>query len=129
MGALQARLEELQDDVESDAVYVVGDDTEYGIFLEMGTRKMQPYPWFKPAIREFKANPEPFILDNTGYASIDDIPSADALVQAVANALARQMEKNVSAETATDRSPGTHPEHPQEQLGNLKGSIAATQVK
>lgn len=128
IGPLRERLAELEDDVESDAVYVVGDNTSYGVHLEQGTEFFPPYPWFRPAIREFQANPEGFIRDNTGYSSIDEIPTADALVEAVAHALQSQMEANVSAASASDRSPGVHPEHPQVDTGALKASINATRV-
>jgi len=121
-------LQRLKEKFQSDPVFVVGTNVEYGVYLEMGTRDMPPYPWFRPAIREFRANPEDFITDNTGYPSVDEIPSTDALVKAVATALQTQMEKNVNAQKATDRSPGTHPEHPRRQDGNLTGDIGAVRI-
>lgn len=129
MGGLQASFEELQERGEADAVFSVGTNVEYGVYLEFGTEDMPPYPWFRPAIREFQANPESFVTDNTGWTDIEEIPNADELVKAVATALANQMTKNVSAETATDRSPGTHPEHPERDTGTLANSISAVRIQ
>jgi hypothetical protein len=126
---LQATIEALQERGGSDAVYVTGTDREYGIFLELGTEDMPPYPWFRPAIREFRANPKRFIRDNTDFSGIDEIETADELVATVATALQTQMEKNVSANTSADRSPGTHPDHPQRDTGALVNSIQAVRIK
>lgn len=120
--------QELKERGEGDAVYVTGTNVEYGIYLEMGTEHMPPYPWFRPAVREFKANPEKFIQDNTDFNSIDAIQTADELVATVAAALQNQMENNVNAQKSTDRSPGTHPEHPRRDTGNLTASIQAVRI-
>ncbi len=126
---LKEALEDLKGKYASNAIWVAGTNVEYGVFLEQGTRDMPPYPWFGPAIREFQANSENFITDNTGWSSIDEIPNTDALIRAVATALKTQMEKNVNAQKSVDRSPGTHPEHPRRQDGNLTGDIDAVRVR
>jgi len=126
---LEATLDRVQQAGESDATYEIGTSTEYGQYLEYGTRDMPPYPWFRPAIADFRRNPNGFIRRNTEYKSIDAIPSADALVKAVAVGLENQMTKNASAETATGRSAGTRRGHPKRQSGNLAGSIQAVRVK
>jgi len=125
---LQGDLEELAQKGDGDAVYKVEVGAEYATFLEFGTRDMPPYPYFRPAIVEFQANPEDFILDNTYHSSIEDIPNANALVQAVASALETQMKTNATAQ-ASDRSPGTHPDHPQVDTDNLRASISATRLR
>jgi hypothetical protein len=89
---------------------------------------MPPYPFFRPAIRELEADPEGFILDNSGYSSIEEIPSADQIIEAVAFGLERQIKQNATA-AAGDRSPGTHPDHPKVQSGNLRASISATRIR
>jgi len=122
---LQEELDDLEDMGASDRVEVVGSDVEYGVYLEFGTEDMPPYPWFRPAIREFKANSSDFITDNTDYNTLEQIPNADALVTAIANALVNQMTNNVSAGESVDRSPGTTPDHPQIDTGTLKASISA----
>lgn len=151
--SLQADFEELQERGESSAVFSVGSNAEYAPILEFGRGPIEaeegsalkfevdgetifrkrvsghpPYPWFKPAIREFQANPKTFVLDNTPYNSIEEISTADELVRAVSSALASQMEKNVSAQSSSDRSPGTHPDHPKTDTGNLRASINFVRV-
>jgi len=128
MAELQDTIDDLKDDYGESPVYVVGTNVEYGVYLEFGTRDMPPYAWFRPAIREFKANPTTFILENTGWNSIDEIPSTKELVRAVANALENQMKDNVNAQDANGRSPGTHPDHPKRQSGNLTADIEAERI-
>jgi len=147
-------LEDLGDKWDTDAVYTVGSNVEYGVYLEFGRGPIEappdsaipietadgtifrqsvsghpPYPWFRPAIREFKANPTDFVTDNTEFSSIREIPNGDILVKAIATALENQMTDNVNAQKAVDRSPGTHPEHPRRDDGNLTASISAVRVK
>lgn len=146
---------DLEDQFETDAVWKVSDGTEYGIILEFGRGPVEaqdadalrfedadgnvifrqrvsghpPYPWFRPAIREFRANPRRFIRDNTAFTDVSEIDSANELVRTVALALQKQMEKNASANTATDRSPGTDGDHPQRDTGNLVASIQAKPIR
>lgn len=126
--AVREAFSDLRDAGTSERVEVVGTTVEYGAFLEFGTEDMPPYSWFRPAVREFESNPERFITDNTGFTSIDEIPSADMLVTAIAQALVNQMENNVSAASSSDRSPGTAADHPKVDTGNLKSSIQAVRV-
>lgn len=151
---LTRKFAEVKQRGEGDRVDVVGTNQEYAVILEFGRGPVEapegsalkfevdgetifrkkvsghpPYPFFRPAIREFKANPEKFILDNTDYPSIDAIPTANALVNAVSSALERQMKNNASADRSADRSPGTHPEHPKRDTGALVASIQAVRVK
>jgi len=128
VGELQAKFEELEERADDPDTWVVGTQTEYAVYLEFGTRDMPPYPFFRPAINEFRANPERFITSNTGYTDIEEIPTADALVEAIAAALKTKMEANASADSSAIRSPGTDPAHPKRQIGNLVASIDATRV-
>lgn len=106
------------------------DNSRIRSFLEQGTEDMPPYPWFKPAVREFRRDPEGFIRDTTGYTSVDEIPTTKALVEAISTGLANRMTDNVNAQDASgDRSPGVDPEHPRRQSGNLSGSIQAIRIQ
>ena len=137
----------------SDApTYQVGTDAEYAVSLEFGCGPIRaddgylrfevdgetifrkevsghpPYPFFRPALREFEANPKSFIIDNTGWNSIREIPNVNQLVRAAAVALETQITNNASAQSGNDRSPGTHPNHPKRDTGNLAASISFTRV-
>lgn len=126
--AVRESLRSLRDDWGGDAVYIVVAGVEYAVFLEYGTEDMPPYPFFRPAIREFEANPESFLLENTEFSSLDGIDSADEMVRVVSYALERQMKVNATAE-APGRSAGTHPEHPQVVSGTLRSRIQARRIK
>jgi hypothetical protein len=126
---VELELQELKERGESNRVYTTGTNTEYAVYLEFGTRNMPPYPFFRPAIREFAANPEGFIKKNTEYKAIDAIPSTDALVEAVAVGLQTQIETNANAAGGTGRSPGVDADHPKVDTGNLRASIRAERVR
>jgi hypothetical protein len=127
--SVRESLNDLIDEWDSDAVYVTGTNVEYAIYLEMGTRDMPPYPFFRPAIVQFKADPEGFITGNTAFNSVREIPNGDQLVRALATAFENQITANASALSAVERSPGVHPEHPKRVTGNLAASISAQRVK
>lgn len=120
-------IDDLKDQVDGGASFVVGTGVEYGVYLEFGTSKMPAYPWMRPAIRELQRNPERFIAANSP-TSIDEVDSTDELVEAVALALERKLKQNVNAGGAGDRSPGTDPEHPAVDTGNLRASIRAVRI-
>jgi hypothetical protein len=125
--SLQEDFAELEGEWTDSPVFTVESGAEYSIYLEMGTRDMPPYPFFRPAIREFRANPRSFILEHTEYSRISDIPDVDELVTAVAQSLERQMKLNATAQ-ASGRSPGTDADHPQVQTDNLRARIQARRV-
>lgn len=128
LGAVQQRLEELEEDWEDPPIHVAGSTAEYSVYLEFGTRHMPPYPWLRPALRELRANPRAFVAKNT-ETSIDQVDSANELVDVITSALESQMKTNVTAQQATGRSPGTAPDHPKVQTGNLRASIKAVRIK
>lgn len=90
---------------------------------------MSPRPWFRPAIREFKANPEAFVLQHTDFTTLDEIQDADTLVRAVSFALENRMVDNVSAQSEANRSPGTRPDSPKRVTGNLANSVSAVRIR
>jgi len=110
-------LNDLEGDLTTDEEYVVGVGAEYGIYLEFGTRKMPPYPFFRPAIREARANPDEFV-DSEAVDSITEY------IRKLAFSLEAQIKINATAETS-GRSPGTDSDHPQVDTGNLRASIEA----
>jgi hypothetical protein len=129
VASLQEEINDLRDEYGQDPIYAVGTNVEYGVFLERGTEDMPAYPWFKPAIREFRRDPEGFIQDTTGFGGIDEIQTTKQMVDAVATGLANRMTDNVNAQDASaDRSPGTDPEHPKRDTGNLTASIQAVRI-
>jgi len=125
--SVKASLEELKDDFEPEPSFVVESGAEYSVYLEFGTEDMPPYPFFRPAIRELKADPEAFLLKNSELDSLGDIDSTAELVKNTAQALERQIKINATAQ-APGRSPGTDADHPQVQTGNLRAKIRARRI-
>ncbi len=106
--------------------WIVGSSAQYSVHLELGTSKMPAYPFFRPAIDEFDANPEAFVRRHMNK-SVDDADSAAEVSRLIAQSLERQMKINAAAEQS-GRSPGTDPSHPQVRSGNLRGSIKAEPI-
>jgi len=128
IASLRENIDDLEDDFESDAIYITESGASYSVFLEFGTEDMPPYPFFRPALREFRANPEAFLLDNTEYGGLAEIDDTDELVQAVAFALESQIKTNATAASG-GRSPGVDADHPQVQTGNLRANIRARRIR
>jgi hypothetical protein len=151
---VRARLRELKDEWgDGNAEFIVESGADYSVQIEFGRGPIEaqdaealrfenedgeviyrtsvsghpPYPFFRPAIRELEANPEAFIFKNTQLDTLDGIDSANEAVEIVARSLESQMKTNANA-NAPDRSPGTHPNHPQVDTGNLRARIVARRV-
>lgn len=89
-------LQHEQDQWEGDDAWYVGTAVEYSIFLEMGTSKMDPKPFFRPALHEVAAKGvAAFIREHTNTA-VDDIESIDELVRALAFALERRIKEIIT---------------------------------
>lgn len=89
-----------------------------------------PYPFFRPAIREFEASPERFIQrhDPRGR-SLDDFRSVDALMRGLGSALETRIKQNATAQRGGGRSPGTVPGHPKVKTGNLRQGIGFVMLR
>ena len=81
-----------------------------------------PYPFFRPALREMQASPERLLRQTTGR-SLDDFRSVEALMEGIGDALEERIKQNATAQRGSGRSPGTHPDHPRIQTGNLRAGI------
>lgn len=113
-----------------DTVYVAGTDQEYAIHLEFGTSKMPSYPFVRPAVDELKRNPETFVAKNTKTTLWEKAEQGmRPLVKTIALSLEAQITKNATAGRSGDRSPGTDPDHPQRQTGDLAGDISTQRVR
>lgn len=102
-GAMMGEIENLQINIKSDAVYVVGTNVEYAVYQEFGTSKMAAQPYLRPAVREVERE-IPRLAEKAG--------SADELVKLVALEI---------ESVAADKAPV--------DLGNLMDSISAERVR
>ncbi|QLH77455.1 hypothetical protein HZS55_09170 [Halosimplex rubrum] len=107
LDALETRIEELQEDYREPDNWFVGTAVEYAIFLEFGTSKMDAKPFVRPAVHAYQSNLEAAIATDT-RKTLDDIDSAEELVQTIAFGLERRIKRIITAkgliETGTMRA-------------------------
>lgn len=113
-------LADIEDDWSDAPAFEIHNDAEYAPYLEYGTRKMPPYPFFRPAINEYMAGPNALVRKQQGVG-LSDASTVDELVYLLTVSLNQQVQANLRADKASGRSPGTHPDHPQVETGNLLG--------
>jgi hypothetical protein len=107
-------LEDLQQQASGGGSYYVGTAVEYSIYLEVGTSKMDPKPFFRPALNEARRDLETFIERNTTKV-VGDIETARELVRTVAFALERRIKEIITQKGLID-------------TGTLRASITAAPV-
>lgn len=116
---------DVRDGYGAEAKWVVGVGVEYGAYLEFGTSRMQPYPFLFPAARDvWRRSFDP--LEQRAHSQPNP---TEWLVQELALAIENQAKVNADAANEAfsgQRSPGTHPGHPQIQTSSLVGSIEAS---
>lgn len=102
---------DIQTRLSDDAVYVVGTNVEYAVYVELGTSRMSAKPFLFPSARNAERNPLAYIRRHTDV-SIVDIESTEDLVRTLALAIERD---------ASERAPV--------DTGNLMNSIRAEKVR
>jgi hypothetical protein len=96
------------------ARYYVGTNVEYAIYLEYGTSKMDPKPFFRPVIAEARRDLNAFIRDNTDFKG-QNIDSPDKLVKVVAFAIERRVKEVITEKGLID-------------TGAMRASVRATKA-
>lgn len=104
-------LEDLEERWTGGGEWVVGTRVEYAVYLEFGTSKMDPKPFFRPVLAEVKTGMENFIDRNT-RTSVDDIDSIEEFVQTLALAMERRIKEIITEKGLID-------------TGTLRASITA----
>lgn len=108
----EMRLRELENDLDATVPWVVGTAVNYAIYLEFGTSKMDPKPFFTPVLIEVKQQGvEGFIRRNAGrnVESMDDI---DDVIAALALSIESRVKKLITEKGLI-------------QTGRLRASITA----
>jgi hypothetical protein len=88
-------LEDMQDEVGQSGTFFIGTAVEYAVYLEFGTSKMDPKPFFRPALAEARRDLSGFIRDNS-RKTIEEIDSADELARTIAFALERRVKQIIT---------------------------------
>jgi hypothetical protein len=105
-------LEELERDLSGRETIIVGTNVSYAIFLEFATKKMDPRPFFRPAISELRRQGVDDFLKSNTKLSAKRIEDLDSLVTAVGLALERRVKEVITEKSIID-------------TGTLRASIAA----
>lgn len=96
-------LDQIEVQIESDAVYVVGTNVEYAVYQEFGTSQMPAQSFLRPAAQEVQQAIPLLALNH---------PSMDELVKAAALQVERKAKEKAPVDT-----------------GNLRNSIRTVKVK
>jgi hypothetical protein len=114
LGGLNSLREEFDDEIKDwsgGASAYVGTAVEYAVYLEYGTSKMDPKPFFRPALNEARGDLGAFLRDNTQTA-VENIDSASELVRTLALALERRVKEIITEKGLID-------------TGTLRASVVA----
>lgn len=88
-------LEDMQDEVGESGTHYIGTAVEYSVYLEFGTSKMDPKPFFRPALAEARRDLEGFIRENS-RKTLQQIDTADELARTIAFALERRVKEIIT---------------------------------
>ena len=110
-------LDDLQDSYGDDGpTWVTGTNVEYAIYLEYGTKHMDPKPFFRPVVAEVKTQGvESFLRDNTELGGMADIAGTEEFVAVFAIAIEARVKEVITKKGLID-------------TGTLRASIAATPI-
>jgi len=107
LGGLATLKEELAD-IESDledgqgTTYFVGTAVEYAVFLEFGTSKMDPKPFFRPALQEVRARGVDGFINAHTKTTVEALGSIRQIVAALAFAIERRIKEIITAKGLVD---------------------------
>lgn len=104
-------VEDIQERYTGGETWFVGSAVEYAIYLEFGTRDMDPKPFLRPALLAYQSSLEAAIAADT-ETTLDAIDSVDELVQTIAFGLERRIKRIIKGKGLID-------------TGALRASIAA----
>lgn len=110
--SLVDELDDIEDRWAGESHWLVGTGVEYAVYLEFGTRDMDPRPFVGPVVNEVRTQGiDGFLRANT-RTSVDAITSADGLVRALALAMERRIKELITEKGLID-------------TGTLRASIRA----
>jgi len=111
MADLQAEVRDRADDLDEPGQWYVGTAVNYAIYLELGTAKMDPKPFIRPAAHAYQSNLRAAIAADT-ETTLEQIDSAEELVKTVAFGLERRIKRIITRKGLID-------------TGALRASVAA----
>lgn len=88
-------LDRLEDRWTGGGRWVVGTGVEYAIYLEFGTRHMDPKPFLRPAVTELQRGVGQFIRANTN-TTLEEIDDVEELLRTIAFGLERRIKEIIT---------------------------------
>ena len=107
-------LEDISDDLRGAGTVTVGTGVEYAIYLELGSRDMDPKPFFRPALAELRVQGVNGFIETNSKLSVEQIEELDDLVAVVGLALERRIKEIIAAKGLID-------------TGTLRASVVAVE--
>lgn len=98
---LREELDDLEDRWTTQERWIVGTAVNYAVFLEAGTRHMDPKPFFRPALHAYRSNLRAAIAADS-RTTLEEIGSADELVQTIAFGLERRIKRIITKKGLID---------------------------
>jgi hypothetical protein len=101
LAAIRGDIDDLSDDIERPGTWYVGTGVEYSIYLEFGTSKMDPKPFFRPAVAEAKRDSDSFIQrhEQVNPETIDDV---DTYIKVLALAIENRVKEIITEKGLVD---------------------------
>jgi len=90
------------DDVQSRAEFVVGTGVEYAIYVEAGTRDMDPRPFFQPVINEVRLQGVGGFLKHNTQTSVEALDTLDQVLKALVFAIERRVKEIITQKGLID---------------------------
>lgn len=97
-----ADLEREQERWEGGDAWFVGTAVEYSVYLEFGTSKMDPKPYFRPTLHEVEARGVPGFIRQHTATTVEEIGSIDELIRTLAFALERRIKEIITKKGLVD---------------------------
>lgn len=95
-------LKDLEEDLGQGGPWVVGTAVEYSIYLEFGTRHMDPKPFFRPVLAEVRSQGVEDFIDDNSRTTVGDIDDVDELVRTLAFAIERRVKEVITRKGLVD---------------------------
>ena len=105
-------LDDISDDLRGAGTVTVGTGVEYAVFLEFGTRDMDPKPFFRPALAELRVQGVNGFIQSNTRLSAEQIDDLDGLITIVGLALERRIKEIITEKGLID-------------TGTLRASVVA----
>lgn len=82
--SLKETLDEIEADVERNVAFIVGTRVEYAVYLELGTSRMDPKPFIRPAVFEAQKSDLRTYISKYGTEPFDSLDTVEQVTEELA---------------------------------------------